>query len=145
MIQVMSRHPAPRGNSQSDPHANRRWILSRLARALAMALLVGAAAGGLWSFAQDSTARMRVVQGLVQDSANKPLANAVVYLRNQKTMEVETYITGKDGRYRFGELSSDNDMQVWAAFHGNKSKTRAISSFDTKPQFNFDFKIDTSK
>ncbi len=142
MIQLRPRQRTPQGN----PGRNRRVFVSRIAGALAMALLMaGAGAGRPLGLAQEIAGRTRVVQGIVYDAAEKPLANAVVYLRNQKTMDVETYITGKDGRYRFGELGSDNDMQVWAAFQGGKSKTRTISSFDSKQQFIFDLKVASPK
>ncbi len=91
------------------------------------------------------TIAARVVQGMVQDSDSKPIANAVVYLQDQKSLGVRTFITEADGNYRFGQLSSDVDYQLWAEFKGHKSKTRAISSFDSKKQFQFDLKIDTSK
>ena len=58
-------------------------------------------------------------------------------------LEVRTFITEADGRYRFGQLASDVDYQLWAEFKGHKSKTRAISSFDSKKQFNFDLKVET--
>ena len=88
---------------------------------------------------------MRVVQGTVQNSRDQPQANAVVYLQDQKTLEVRTFITEADGHYRFGQLNSDVDYQLWAEYKGHKSKTRSISSFDSKKQLNFDLKIDTAK
>jgi hypothetical protein len=87
----------------------------------------------------------RVVQGIVQSTNDQPQPNAVVYLQDQKSLEVKTYITEADGHYRFGQLNSDVDYQLWAEFKGHKSKTKSISSFDSRKEFNFDLKIDTSK
>jgi hypothetical protein len=113
----------------------RRWAIGLLLISLAMLPAV--------SFAQ--TIAVRVVQGAVQDTDGKPIANAVVYLQDQKSMGVRTFITEADGNYRFGQLSSDVDYQLWAELKGHKSKTRSISSFDSKKQFQFDLKIDMSK
>jgi Carboxypeptidase regulatory-like domain len=93
--------------------------------------------------AQNIGQSVRVVQGVVRTEGDQPLANAVVYLQNQKSLEVRTYITEADGHYRFGQLGSDVDYQLWAESKGKKSKTRSISSFDSKKQFLFDLKIDT--
>jgi len=109
-----------------------------------MLLLVCAATQPL-TFAQSLAQSVRVVQGNVLNSDSQPLANAVAYLQDQKTLEVRTFITEADGHYRFGQLASDVDYQLWAEFKGRKSKTRAISSFDSKKQFNFDLKVDTPK
>jgi hypothetical protein len=68
-----------------------------------------------------------------------------VYLQDQKSQEVRTYITEANGHYRFGQLSTEVDYQLWAEYKGHKSKTRSISSFDSKKEFNFDLKIDTAK
>jgi hypothetical protein len=95
------------------------------------------------SFAQSQW--VRVVQGMVQGSGDQAQANAVVYLQDQKSLEVRTYITEADGHYRFGQLSSEVDYQLWAEYKGHKSRTKSISSFDSKKQLNFDLKIDTSK
>ena len=95
--------------------------------------------------AQSLAQSVRVVQGMAQNSEGQPQQNAVVYLQDQKTQEVRTYITEADGHYRFGQLSSEVDYQLWAEYKGHKSKTRSISSFDSKKQFNFDLKIDTAK
>jgi Carboxypeptidase regulatory-like domain len=104
-------------------------------------LLAGAATQPL-VFAQSLAQSVRVVQGMVQNSDGQPQANAVVYLQDQKTLQVRTYITKSDGHYRFGQLSSDVDYQLWAQYQGHKSKTKVISSFDSKKQFNFDLKIE---
>jgi hypothetical protein len=93
-------------------------------------------------FAQNQA---RVVQGSVFTTESQPQANAVVYLQDQKTLEVRTFITQTDGKYRFGQLSPDVDYQLWAEFQNKKSKNRAISSFDSKKQLYFDLKLDQNK
>ncbi len=114
-------------------------------RACFLLLLLACAASSPQGFAQTIGQAVRVVQGIVRDSSDQPQANAVVYLQDQKTLEVRTYITQADGRYRFGQLSSEVDYQLWAEYKGHKSKTRSISSFDSKKEFTFDLKIDASK
>jgi hypothetical protein len=113
----------------------KRWAIGLLLLTLATLPAAGLA----------QSIAVRVVQGMVQDTDNKPIANAVVYLQDQKSMGVRTFITEADGNYRFGQLSSDVDYQLWAELKGHKSKTRSISSFDSKKQFQFDLKIDLSK
>jgi Carboxypeptidase regulatory-like domain len=108
-------------------------------------LLLAGVAGQPQAIAQSLAQAVRVVQGMAQNAEAQPQQNAVVYLQDQKTLEVRTYITEADGHYRFGQLSSDVDYQLWAEYKGRKSKTRSISSFDSKKQFNFDLKIDTPK
>jgi hypothetical protein len=114
-----------------------RWVL--------LLLLVACSATLPRSVAQSLGQAVRVAQGTVQNGNDQPQANAVVYLQDQKSLEVRTYITEADGHYRFGQLSTEVDYQLWAEYKGHKSKTRSISSFDSKKQFNFDLKIDTAK
>jgi hypothetical protein len=111
-------------------------------RVFILLLLMCAAAGPL-SFSQSLAQSMRVVQGRVLNEDSQPQQNAVVYLQDQKSLQVRTYITEADGRYRFGQLSSDVDYQLWAEYKGRKSKTRSISSFDSKKELNFDLKIES--
>jgi len=116
------------------------------ARCFAIVLLLLAAVASLpHSLAQNIGQSVRVVQGIVQNADALPQANAVVYLQDQKSLEVRTYITEADGHYRFGQLSSDVDYQLWAELKGHKSKSKSISSFDSKKQFNFDLKIEAPK
>lgn len=102
-------------------------------------IVLGAMLGS--SPAQD----LRVVQGRVVGSNAQPLQNAVVYLEDTKSADIKTYITEADGEFRFGELSSDADYQVWAKYQDHKSKMKSISSFDSKKLFVFDLKIDAER
>lgn len=95
--------------------------------------------------AQDLGRGARTVQGKVFGSDGKPCANAIVYLQDQKSREIKTYITPADGSYRFGQLNMDTDYQIWAKYQGTKSKTKSISSFSSKPDFVFDLKLEPSK
>jgi hypothetical protein len=88
-----------------------------------------------------SAQSLRVVQGRVASANEQPLQNAIVYLEDQKSLEVQTYITGTDGKFRFGQLSSDVDYEVWARYQNRKSKRKSISSFNNKMRFNFDLKV----
>ena len=131
-----------RSRSTGNPAVPRASVPGNLRLCiLLLPLILLLVAAGSAGYAQS----VRVVQGVVRNESDQPQANAVVYLQDQKSLEVRTYITEADGHYRFGQLGSDVDYQLWAEFKGHKSKTRSISSFDSKKQFLFDLKVDSSK
>lgn len=142
-MSLVSRTPA------FDCVAGTRSRLRQAPRTLLCSLLLLLGAPGFvlpsHTIAQNIGQAVRVVEGKVVNQDEQPQANAVVYLQDQKSLQVRTFIAQDDGRYRFGQLSSEVDYQLWAEFKGHKSKTRSISSFDNKKQFSFDLKIDTSK
>lgn len=83
----------------------------------------------------------RSVQGMVVTPANNPIRNAIVYLSDTRTKDVESYITQKDGAYRFEQLSPNDDYKLWAQANGNRSKTKILSSFDDRSTFHVILKI----
>ena len=87
----------------------------------------------------------RVVQGKVTDKSETGLSGAVVYLKDDHTMSVKSFISENDGGYRFGQLTQNTDYELWAESNGKKSPTKTISSFDTKNSFQINLKIDTGK
>ncbi|MGC1297444.1 MAG: carboxypeptidase-like regulatory domain-containing protein [Alloacidobacterium sp.] len=87
----------------------------------------------------------RVVQGKAVDKGDAPIKGAVVYLKDDHSLSVKSYITDDEGTYRFGQLAQNTDYELWAESNGKKSPVKSISSFDSKNQFFINLKIDTSK
>ena len=87
----------------------------------------------------------RTLTGAVLDKSDKPIANAVVYLKNTKTLAIKTYISQNDGTYRFPELSLNADYDVYAQKEGKKSNTKTLSQFDDRPKPNINLQIDNNK
>jgi hypothetical protein len=87
----------------------------------------------------------RVVQGKVTDKADAGINGAVVYLKDDHSLAVKSFISEPDGGYRFGQLADGVDYELWAESNGKKSPTKTISSFDSKKSFQINLKIDTSK
>ncbi len=74
----------------------------------------------------------RSVTGTVVDKSGAKLKGAVVHLKDTRSLAQRTYITADDGVFRFAQLSTTTDYDVWAELNGSKTPTKTISSFDTK-------------
>ncbi len=85
----------------------------------------------------------RVVQGKVLNSSGAGLKGATIFLKDDRTLAVKSYIAADDGSFRFGQLQQSTDYELWAEYNGKKSAVKNISSFDTHTEFNITLKIDT--
>lgn len=92
--------------------------------------------------AQDRGPVQRVVQGKVLSASDAPIPNAVVYLKDMKSLAVKSFITGPDGAYRFGQLTPGIDYAVYAELNGKKSAVKTVSAFDAKNQFIINLHLD---
>ncbi|HMK28216.1 MAG TPA: carboxypeptidase-like regulatory domain-containing protein [Terriglobales bacterium] len=122
-------------------------------KALRVAMsLAAAVAFCLWAFgttakdkSDDKLGTTRTLQGQVLDAADAGIPDAVVYLKNTKTLGVRTYIADKDGNYRFTALSLNVDYQVYAEANGSRSDTKTVSSFDSRKTVVMNLKIDVKR
>ncbi|HTC36519.1 MAG TPA: carboxypeptidase-like regulatory domain-containing protein [Bryobacteraceae bacterium] len=79
---------------------------------------------------QDITTR--TMEGVVTDAAGKPAGNAVVQLKNTKTLQIRSFITSADGHYHFAGLGTDVEYQVKAQRDGATTSWKTLSVFNTK-------------
>ena len=110
-------------------------VLAMLLTSLAGLALAGSVA------ADDKQPPTRSLQGQVINADDAPLPDAIVYLKNTKTLMVKTFISQKDGSYHFNALSPNIDYQVHAEHHGKKSDVKTLSSFDSRKAATINLKI----
>lgn len=90
----------------------------------------------------DKNDQGRNVTGQVLTKSDTPLSEAIVYLKNTKTLTIKSFITEKDGGYRFHGLSPNIDYEIYADYQGQKSATKTISSFDSRNNITLNIHID---
>ena len=79
----------------------------------------------------------RVVEGKVETKDGAPIKGAVVYLKDEHSQSVRSAISGTDGGFRFVQLAQSTDYEIWAQLDTKRSKSRSISSFDSKASLQF--------
>lgn len=88
---------------------------------------------------------LRTVHGAVLDKAENPVALAVVYLKNVRTLAVKTYISDHAGEYRFSGLDPNVDYEIHAEDDTMMSNKRTVSSFDSRKDIVISLKLDKAK
>ncbi len=121
------------------PTLLRRLTLTGAAVLLLSAFLCAQLFGG--PKAEDPGAP-RNLAGTVFDQADQAVPNALVYLKNTRSLGVVTFVAAQDGSYRFNNLSPNVDYEVRAESHGHKSQVKTLSSFDTRKQAHIDLKLE---
>ena len=72
----------------------------------------------------------KTVQGEVLDKDNNPIVGASVELTDLTTGKTLGVYSEGDGRYQFTDLKPSDDYQVRAAYKGQQSDSRHVSSLD---------------
>ncbi len=114
------------------------WILVPLMMALLAVAGVSAQEGKRES-------QLRTVHGDVVDKQENPVASAVVFLKNLRTLSVKTHITDDTGQYRFSGLDPNVDYEIHAERQEWTSANRTISSFDSRKEIVIHLKLDKKK
>src|SRR3954466_424903 len=86
--------------------------------------------------------QFRSVSGRVTSGDDAPLKDAIVYIKNVKTLTVKTYIADAQGQYQFNALLPSVDYEIFAQSQGKKSDTKRLSSFDSRKDVTINLRID---
>jgi hypothetical protein len=87
----------------------------------------------------------RSVEGIVRNKSGAPVQGAVVYLKDTRSLAVKSYLSDDGGQFHFRQLSLEEDYDLWAELHGDRSKIKSISHFKSTPDLHYTLKIDTGK
>jgi carboxypeptidase family protein len=72
--------------------------------------------------------------GEVVNSQGGKLSQAVIHLKDKKTLEVKTRISDEQGKYVFRGLDRDADYEVHAEYQGASSANKSVSHFDDRDE-----------
>lgn len=87
----------------------------------------------------------KTLVGQVVDKEGGGLAQAIVHLKNKKTLAVKTHIADAKGNFRIVGLDRNTDYAVHAEYHGQSSSDRTVSSFDDRSEIRLVLEIGTAK
>jgi hypothetical protein len=83
----------------------------------------------------------RTVSGTILDESSQPVVGATVFLKNEKTKAIRSYISTAGGHFRFSQVDMSVDFDLWSEKDGKKSAIRTVSSWDDRKEFILDLKI----
>ena len=66
---------------------------------------------------------------------------AIVRLKNKRTEEVKSFHTNDAGEFYFNGLDLTIDYELTALAEGLQSKTRTVSSFDSRTELIYNFRL----
>ena len=55
----------------------------------------------------------RTVSGTISDVSSQPVVGATVFLKNEKTKAIRSYISTADGHFRFSQVDMSVDFDLW--------------------------------
>jgi hypothetical protein len=88
---------------------------------------------------------LRTVRGTVTDKSEAPVASAVVYLKNTRSLTIKTYISEERGEYHFSGLDPNADYEIHAETSDQTSANHTVSSLDGRREFVVTLKLDKEK
>ncbi len=75
------------------------------------------------------------------DKNGAPVPDAVVLLKDSKTLQIRSFIAQKDGKYHFFGLSTDINYELRAESHDMTSPTKTVSVFDSHKVVTLNLKL----
>jgi hypothetical protein len=118
------------------------WLAAIACGLLALGAIPSRLGCGLWApAAWGQNLGDRTVSGTISDDSSQRIVGATVFLKNEKTKTIRSYISTADGHFRFSQVDMSVDFDLWAEKDGKKSATRTVSSWDDRKDFVLDLKL----
>ena len=83
----------------------------------------------------------RLIQGVVKDQADNPLAGAIVQLKNTKTSKIVNFATKDDGKFSFRDLSMEDNYELLAKRGDLAAPVKKVSIYDTRKDVTINFTL----
>jgi hypothetical protein len=87
----------------------------------------------------------KIIQGIVKDAADNPVAGAIVQLKNTKSSKVVDFATKDDGKFAFRELPLDADYELLAKRGDIATPVKKVSLYDSRKEVIINFKLEAKK
>lgn len=119
--------------------SSRRWSLAPVTASI----LIFACSFALTAQKKkDTEPSTRTLQGTVTGATGNPIEQAVVQLKDTRTLQVSSFITKEDGMYHFSGLRLDSEYQVRAERNDLHTDWKRISVFDPRKVVVVNFKLE---
>ena len=83
----------------------------------------------------------RIIQGIVKDQADNPLAGAIVQLKDTKTSKIIDFATKDDGKFAFRDLSMEINYELLAKRGELAAPVKKVSIYDTRKEVIINFTL----
>ena len=83
----------------------------------------------------------RIIQGIVKDQSDNPLAGALVQLKDTKTSKIVNFATKDDGKFAFRDLSMEIDYELLAKRGDIATPVRKVSIYDVRKDVTINFTL----
>jgi len=97
---------------------------------------------GLFGKKAKKSGDLRNMHGRVLDSAGAALSGATVQLNEPSGGNIRNVISGKDGSFRFDDLSLTQDYQLQAVYKDRSSQRRTISQYDARQSLSVELRLE---
>jgi len=83
----------------------------------------------------------RIIQGVVKDQADNPLAGAIVQLKDARTSKVVDFATKDDGKFAFRDLSMGSNYELLAKRGDLAAPVKKVSIYDSRKEVIINFTL----
>lgn len=84
---------------------------------------------------------MRTVSGTVLNASSDPVSGATVFLKDEKSKTIRSFVSTADGHFHFAQVDMSVDFDLWAEKDGKKSAIKTVSSWEARKDFIADLKL----